>query len=148
LGPCNVNTRQYRVRKCVHEGKPKATNRSCVNPITVQCKVGKCYSLPVCFYDFPAFFCNSLKYCSSDNNFTCAGFTVNCQKMLIPITFKTEYCKYDLTKEQRKLGTMSSGVFVQNVAHGTASLCALFNISNFKYRHSLLWKSRSTFAYL
>jgi len=35
-------TPQYRVRKCVHEGKPRATNRSRVNPITVQCKVGNC----------------------------------------------------------------------------------------------------------
>jgi len=25
---------QYRVRKCVHEGKPRATNRSRVNPLT------------------------------------------------------------------------------------------------------------------
>jgi len=35
-----VKTPQYRVRKCVHEGKPRATNRSRVNPTTVQCKVG------------------------------------------------------------------------------------------------------------
>jgi len=39
--PCSVKTLQYRVRKCVHEGKPRATNRSRVNPITVQCKVDK-----------------------------------------------------------------------------------------------------------
>jgi len=39
--PCSVKTLQYRVRKCVHVGKPRATNRSRVNPITVQCKVGK-----------------------------------------------------------------------------------------------------------
>ena len=32
---------QHRVRKCVHEGKPRATNRSRFNQITVQCKVGK-----------------------------------------------------------------------------------------------------------
>jgi len=40
LSPCSVKTPQYRVRKCVHEGKPRATNRSRVNPMTVQCKVG------------------------------------------------------------------------------------------------------------
>ena len=40
---------------------------------------------------------------TSDNNSTCAGFTVNCQKMLIQITFKTkDYGKYGLTTEQRK----------------------------------------------
>ena len=39
--PGSVKTPQYRVRKCVHEGKPRATNRSRVNPIAVQCKVGK-----------------------------------------------------------------------------------------------------------
>jgi len=33
---------QYRVRKCIHEGKPKMTNRSHVNLMTVQYKVGKC----------------------------------------------------------------------------------------------------------
>jgi len=37
---CSVKTLQYRVRKCVHESKPRAT-RSRVNPITVQCKLGK-----------------------------------------------------------------------------------------------------------
>jgi len=42
LSPCSVKTPQYRVRKCVHESKPRATNRSHVNPITVQCKVGNC----------------------------------------------------------------------------------------------------------
>ena len=42
LSPCSVKTSQYRVRKCVHEGTPRATNRSRVNPITVQCKVGNC----------------------------------------------------------------------------------------------------------
>jgi len=41
--------------------------------------------------------------CSSSDNSTCAGFTVNCQIMLIQITFKTkEYGKFDLTTEQRK----------------------------------------------
>jgi len=39
--PCSVKTSQCRVRKCVHEGKPRATNRSRVNPITMQCKVDK-----------------------------------------------------------------------------------------------------------
>ena len=34
LSPCSAETPQYRVRKCVHEGKPRATNRSRVNPIT------------------------------------------------------------------------------------------------------------------
>ena len=34
LSPCSVKTPQYRVRKCVHEGKPRVTNRSRVNPIT------------------------------------------------------------------------------------------------------------------
>jgi len=45
--PCSVKTTQYRVRKCIHEGKPRATNRSRVNPITVQCKVGNhcCHSV-------------------------------------------------------------------------------------------------------
>ena len=38
--PCSVKSPHYRVRKCVHKGKPRATNRSRVNPITVQCKVG------------------------------------------------------------------------------------------------------------
>jgi len=42
LSPCSVKTPQCRVRKCVHEGKPRATNCSCVNLITLQCKVGKC----------------------------------------------------------------------------------------------------------
>ena len=41
LSPSSVKTPEYRVRKCVHYGKPRATNRSRVNPITVQCKVGK-----------------------------------------------------------------------------------------------------------
>jgi len=41
LSPCSVKTPRYRVRKCVHEGKLRATNRSRVNPITVQCKVGE-----------------------------------------------------------------------------------------------------------
>ena len=39
--PCSVKTPQYRVRKCVHKGKPRVTNRSRINSITVQCKVGK-----------------------------------------------------------------------------------------------------------
>ena len=43
LSPCSIKTTQYRVRKCVHESKPRATNRSRVNPITVQCNVGNCY---------------------------------------------------------------------------------------------------------
>ena len=43
LSPYSLKTPQYRVRKCVHEGKPRATNRSRVNPITVQCHVGDCY---------------------------------------------------------------------------------------------------------
>jgi len=30
-------------RKYVQEGKPRATNRSRVNAITVQCKVGSCW---------------------------------------------------------------------------------------------------------
>jgi len=34
LSPCGLKTPQYRVRKCVHESKPRATNRSRVNPIT------------------------------------------------------------------------------------------------------------------
>ena len=42
LSPCSIKTPQYRVRKWVHEGKPRATNRLRVNPITVQCKVGNC----------------------------------------------------------------------------------------------------------
>jgi len=43
--------------------------------------------------------------CSSSDDSTCAGFMVNCQKMLIQITFKTKvYGKHDLTKEQRKQG--------------------------------------------
>jgi len=46
LIPCSVKTPQYRVRKCVHEGKPRATNHSRVNPITVQCKVGNWH--PIC----------------------------------------------------------------------------------------------------
>jgi len=33
-----VKTPQYRVRKCVREGEPRATNHSRVNPITVQLK--------------------------------------------------------------------------------------------------------------
>ena len=40
--PAATGLPQYRVRKCVHEGKPRGTNRSRVNPITVQCKVGNC----------------------------------------------------------------------------------------------------------
>jgi len=40
--PCSVKTPQYPVRKCVHKGKPRATNRSRVKPITVQCKAGNC----------------------------------------------------------------------------------------------------------
>ena len=43
LNPCSVKTPQHRVHTCVHKGKPKATNRSRVNPITVQCKVGNCF---------------------------------------------------------------------------------------------------------
>jgi len=43
LSPCSVKTPQYRVRKCVYEGKPRATYRSGVNLITVQqCKVDTC----------------------------------------------------------------------------------------------------------
>jgi len=42
LSPCSVKTPQYRIRKCVHEGRPRARNRSRVNPITVQYKVGNC----------------------------------------------------------------------------------------------------------
>jgi len=38
--PCSAKTPQYRVRKRVHEGKPRATNCSRGNQITVQCKVG------------------------------------------------------------------------------------------------------------
>jgi len=40
--------------------------------------------------------------CSSSDNSTCVGFTVTCQKMLIHMTFKTEYSKYGEKKEQRK----------------------------------------------
>ena len=43
LSLCRVKTLQYRVRKCAHEGRLRVTNRSRVNPITMQCKVGKCY---------------------------------------------------------------------------------------------------------
>jgi len=35
----------------------------------------QCHSVPAHIYDFPAFFCNS-----SDNNSTCAGFTVELPK--------------------------------------------------------------------
>jgi len=52
LIPRSVKTSQYRVRQCVHEGKPWATIRSRVNPITVQCKVGKC-----CSVSFKLFLC-------------------------------------------------------------------------------------------
>jgi len=41
LRPCSVKTPQYWVCKCVHKSKSRVTNRSCVNPVTVQCKVGK-----------------------------------------------------------------------------------------------------------
>jgi len=50
-------------------------------------------SISTIFLDSSAIVCSG-----SDNNSTCAGFTVNCQKMLIQITFKTkEYGngKYD-----------------------------------------------------
>jgi len=45
--PCCVKTLQYRVRKRVHEGKPRAANSSRVNPITVQRLVDKCYATTI-----------------------------------------------------------------------------------------------------
>jgi len=50
LSPCSVKTPQYRVCKRVHEGKPRVTNRSRVNPITVQCKVGNCHSSWIAYH--------------------------------------------------------------------------------------------------
>ena len=41
LSPCSVKTSQYRVRKCVHEGKPRATIRLRVNPITSAVQSGQ-----------------------------------------------------------------------------------------------------------
>ena len=48
LSSCSVKTPQYRVGKCIHEGKPRATNRSHVNLITVQSKVGKWHDRSQC----------------------------------------------------------------------------------------------------